>query len=530
MRNRGYRARHVTHSSLALVLALAAGPAAAVNFVVNTTADTVDAVPGNGICADGAGQCSLRAAVMEANALPGADRIDVPPGNYALTREGGSEDGALTGDLDIRDDLLMVGAWPGTTTIDGIGRDRDLHVLNGANFQLTKVAVRNGNPGNDGGGIAVADGSASISDATIADNAATRGGGAAVTQGGGSLTLERVTVFNNRATTEGGGLLNLNNMTLINSTVSGNVTNGTGGAISNRGVLSMTNVTVARNRADNDGNNSATGGGLSNFDTATVRNSILADNFAGGALQNCFNIGNPIASHYSLEDNTECGFTNAGDRQSSNPQLGDLGDYGGPTPTQPILTGSAALNAADDSICPPIDQRGEARAGCDIGAYEAPPPADLWITVRDNPDPVGRPGDNLTYTVTVTNNGPGDAGNVSFNQDLADSASLLSVVPDRGSCTTPVNAVNCIFGALPAGAQVSAQVTVAPRAEGALSTTVTTAPGLEPDPNISNNSDTEDTTVNPPPSTGGGGGALSPWLLALALPWALRRRLQAKKQ
>lgn len=530
MRNRGYRARHVTHSSLALVLAVAAGPAAAVNFVVNTTTDTVDVVPGNGICADGSGNCSLRAAVMEANALAGADRIDLPPANYALTREGGSEDGAVTGDLDILDDLLIVGAWPATTSIDGIGRDRDLHVLNSANLQLNNVTLRNGNPGNDGGGIAVAVGSASISDSVITDNFATRGGGAAVMQGGGSLVLDRVTVMNNQASTEGGGLLNLNNMTLTNSTVSGNVANDTGGGISNRGVLMLTNVTVARNRADNDANNDSTGGGLSNFDTASVTNSILADNFAGGGLQNCYNIGNPIASHYSLEDNTECNLTNAGDRQNSNPQLGDLGDYGGPTPTHPLLTGSAALNAADDAQCPPIDQRGVPRAGCDMGAYEAPPPADLWITVRDDPDPVGRPGDSLTYTVTVTNNGPGDADNVSYSQDLADSVSVLSVAPDRGTCSTPVNAVSCVFGALPAGAQVSARVTVAPGVGGDISTTVSTPPGLEPDPDVGNNSDSETTTVNSATRTGGGGnGALSPWLLLAGLPWAWSRRRKARR-
>ncbi|HET9300956.1 MAG TPA: FG-GAP-like repeat-containing protein, partial [Candidatus Polarisedimenticolaceae bacterium] len=44
-------------------------------FVVNSTADTVDAVPGDGLCADGTGACTLRAALQEANALAGADEI-----------------------------------------------------------------------------------------------------------------------------------------------------------------------------------------------------------------------------------------------------------------------------------------------------------------------------------------------------------------------------------------------------------------------------------------------------------------------
>ena len=44
-------------------------PAAAVTFTVNTTTDTHDATPGDGICADSLGHCSLRAAIEEADAL-----------------------------------------------------------------------------------------------------------------------------------------------------------------------------------------------------------------------------------------------------------------------------------------------------------------------------------------------------------------------------------------------------------------------------------------------------------------------------
>ena len=43
----------------------------AATFTVNTTDDTADASAGDGVCADSTGKCSLRAAVMEANALGG---------------------------------------------------------------------------------------------------------------------------------------------------------------------------------------------------------------------------------------------------------------------------------------------------------------------------------------------------------------------------------------------------------------------------------------------------------------------------
>ena len=45
-------------------------------FTVNTTADTMDANPGDGIAADA--DKSLRAAVMEANSLAGDDTINLP--------------------------------------------------------------------------------------------------------------------------------------------------------------------------------------------------------------------------------------------------------------------------------------------------------------------------------------------------------------------------------------------------------------------------------------------------------------------
>ena len=116
MRSRGWRA------ALAVVLALAlAGPVSIVGpvpavqagstFVVDSTADEPDATPGDGVCASTpSGKCTLRAAIMEANALPGADSVVLPSGTYT-TQIGGStaygEDAGAKGDLDITDDLTF---------------------------------------------------------------------------------------------------------------------------------------------------------------------------------------------------------------------------------------------------------------------------------------------------------------------------------------------------------------------------------------------------------------------------------------
>ncbi len=63
----------------------ACAPAFGLSFTVNTTTDSIDADPGNGVCADATGLCSLRAAVLEANATSNADRIDLPAGTYTLS-------------------------------------------------------------------------------------------------------------------------------------------------------------------------------------------------------------------------------------------------------------------------------------------------------------------------------------------------------------------------------------------------------------------------------------------------------------
>lgn len=49
-------------------------------FAVDSTDDTVDVTPGDGLCADVNGDCSLRAAVMEANSLPGVEEIRLVDG------------------------------------------------------------------------------------------------------------------------------------------------------------------------------------------------------------------------------------------------------------------------------------------------------------------------------------------------------------------------------------------------------------------------------------------------------------------
>src|SRR5262245_49893876 len=150
-------------------------------FVVNTTADTVDANPGDGLAQDSSGNTSLRAAIMEANALAGADTIQVPAGTYFLTIPGANEDAAQTGDLDITDDLTIVGADRDTTIINGGGLHRVFHVnwlgANPPTVSISNLPITNGrapdasgDPANSGGAILNEFGTLTIDNCVLQNN------------------------------------------------------------------------------------------------------------------------------------------------------------------------------------------------------------------------------------------------------------------------------------------------------------------------------------------------------------------------
>lgn len=142
--------------ALAAVL-LTGGPAFATTFTVDTTADAVDATPGDRQCRTAGDLCSLRAAVQEANALPGLDEILLPAGTFPLSLAGANEDAGTTGDLDVQDDLTLTGAGEGLTFLDAAGLDRvfDSHPpVGGMALWLVRMTVRGGagsGPNGDGG-------------------------------------------------------------------------------------------------------------------------------------------------------------------------------------------------------------------------------------------------------------------------------------------------------------------------------------------------------------------------------------------
>jgi uncharacterized repeat protein (TIGR01451 family) len=126
-----------------------------------------------------------------------------------------------------------------------------------------------------------------------------------------------------------------------------------------------------------------------------------------------------------------------------------------------------------------------------------PPSADLAITKTDSPDPV-TVGNNLTYTITVTNNGPSAATGVTVSDTLPPGETFVSVTPSQGSCTG-TSAISCALGSLANGASATVTLVVTPTQTGGISNTASVAAN-EFDPNLNNNSDTQVTTVNAAPS------------------------------
>lgn len=133
------------------------------------TEDTIDADVGDEIAEDENGNTSLRAAIMETNDSPGEDVINVGIGTVMLTIEGNGEDASQTGDLDITDDLMIIGDSPATTIIDGsLIFDRVLHIHAGVNVTLKDLTITGGSP--FFGGNILDEGNLTLDNVTLIDN------------------------------------------------------------------------------------------------------------------------------------------------------------------------------------------------------------------------------------------------------------------------------------------------------------------------------------------------------------------------
>jgi hypothetical protein len=331
-----------------------------------------------------------------------------------------------TENLTIGISLNVIGSGASTTIIDGNRAGTVVTVNTYAHLSISKLTIRNGYSSNGGGVYNY--GTLTVQYAAISNNVASFKGGGALNLG--TLSIINSTVSGNGASQNGGGVSNSGTIRIINSTMSGNTASiqcfyscGTlGGAIYNYpwGTVTISNSTMSGNTAfvscfpRSNCFASGSGGGIFNEGgTLTINNGTFSGNSARRAhslfqfytgpgaiandrgtvvISNSIITNSPVANcggtltskGYNLSSDGTCSFSNTGDLNNTDPKLGTLGYYGGPTQTIPLLSGSPAIDAGNPSGCTDgqghllnTDQRGMPRpdpedtGGCDMGAYES---------------------------------------------------------------------------------------------------------------------------------------------------------------
>jgi len=380
-------------------------------------------------------------------------------------------------------------------------------ILNGGILTIDHCTIAY-NSAQDGGGIfngSGGGGSLTVINSTISGNASVVGGGGGIESSGSfgsTFNIINSVVLNNTCEGSGGGIAvgiptfppGTPPGMIINSTISNNSAKWSGGGIVSNGPLNLINVTVTANRADSTGSNNATGGGISRLSgNISLRNTIVAANFRGPATtaddisdtvdaSSAFNVIGIGGSGGLING------VNSNQVGLSNPGLGVLGNYGGPTQTHLLLPSSPAINAGSNALLPadtfdldgdsntaealPVDQRGAGfnrvvNATVDIGAVEvnysinatAGTPqsttigstfaTQLQVTIKESG--VNQSGITVTFTAPASGASGTFPGNVTTANASTD-ASGVATAPAftaNGTAGGPYNVVASLAGGSP---------------------------------------------------------------------------------
>lgn len=245
-----------------LLLMAAPGPLVrAATVAVNSVPDEVHAGP-SGCATTGVGTCSLRDAVLYANANANTI-ITLPAGTYVLTIPPDGSFNPSIGALKLTNTVgttTISGAGSATTIIDGNAADRLLYILRGT-VSISGITLRNGHLENAPvggilGGAINNFGALTVRDCVFANNSVVgvsgtptfrdgqdgRGGAIANNSPTGSLTIYNSTFTMNSATGGQGA-------TGAVSSTGGNGAPGSGGAIYSGSTLTVIGSTFVSNRA-----------------------------------------------------------------------------------------------------------------------------------------------------------------------------------------------------------------------------------------------------------------------------------------
>ncbi len=122
--------------------------------------------------------------------------------------------------------------------------------------------------------------------------------------------------------------------------------------------------------------------------------------------------------------------------------------------------------------------------------------ADMAIVKTGTPNPVTE-GTPLTYTLTVTNNGPASATNVTVTDTLPSVVTYLSTSTTQGSCSEAGGTVTCLLGTMANAVTATISILTIPNAAGVVTNTATVAAD-QTDPNPTNNTSTQTETITYP--------------------------------
>ena len=160
-------------------------------------------------------------------------------------------------------------------------------------------------------------------------------------------------------------------------------------------------------------------------------------------------------------------------------------------------THTSTATATPTSTATVVPPTGTPTATATATATMLPAGADVSITKADSADPVDA-GENLTYTVTVTNHGPSEATGVVLSDQLQVGLSFQSSTPGAPTCTEVNRLVSCNLGSLPSGGETTVQITVRVLpwlTSGTVINNTATVEASESDSIPGNNSDSETTLV-----------------------------------